>query len=592
MRTPNVWKLLALVLLATSLNGCMLLGFDCKVDGSDAQKLAGGAPCYFFGGGLCCGDDDEDGFLDCGSLISAFVFPCAVLHDGCACGEPDGPFLRQSLLPPSFATYPQPSFSFSLGLGFTGMSTTHRLTFDVDPGHLQTFQGAVTYSSGFGFNGFTALGPVDTQIGTYGFDFDKNDTVDFAIALRAASAGTAYADVNGDGHQGVVDPTIQHVANVPGPGAHTFNLLLPAGGDAAPKIPRGSFAVRIHALLFAGILTNPASDGSYNVSGTFTSVDPDTGGASDGMNQMPLQVTVSPVAVGIAPSPLDVLDHFLCYKTKPSKGSICGPSASMNRGGVCLSDADCGNVAGACVKNKLPKGTQVGLADASTSFASRTVDVKKATRLCTPADKNAEGRHDVVTHLRGYQIKDAKGAPARVPQTSLAVLNQLGTIVVDATKPDTLYTPAAKSLGAPAAPLGANMVDRYQCYKAKLRAKRCAADPARTCKKPADCGIDGPCLGKFPKGLQVSVADQFTSPAKRFDVKKPTRLCLPALQNGSPITSPDGHLMCYQVKPAAGEPKHAKRVGTIHTTDDVARDRVDTNAEDELCVPSIVIPPA
>jgi hypothetical protein len=172
------------------------------------------------------------------------------------------------------------------------------------------------------------------------------------------------------------------------------------------------------------------------------------------------------------------------------------------------------------------------------------------------------------------------------------VLNQLGTIVVDVTKPDTLYVPAAKSLGAPAAPLGASIVDHSQCYKAKLRAKRCAANATRACKTASDCGADGPCLGKFPKGVQVTIADQFTSPPKRFDVKKPTRLCSPALQNGSPVASPDGHLMCYQVKGAAGETKHAKRVGTIHTTDDITRDRVDTNAEDELCVPSIVLPPA
>jgi hypothetical protein len=131
-----------------------------------------------------------------------------------------------------------------------------------------------------------------------------------------------------------------------------------------------------------------------------------------------------------------------------------------------------------------------------------------------------------------------------------------------------------------------NTVDRYQCYKAKALTKRCAGDPSRACKTSAACGGDGPCLGKFPKGLQVTLLDQFT-PGKRFDVTKPTRFCAPALANGDPIQSENGYLMCYKVKPAAGEPKHAAIGGSIHTTTQLGRDRLDTVAADELCVPSL-----
>ncbi|MEO6025831.1 MAG: hypothetical protein ABIR79_03070, partial [Candidatus Binatia bacterium] len=135
-------------------------------------------------------------------------------------------------------------------------------------------------------------------------------------------------------------------------------------------------------------------------------------------------------------------------------------------------------------------------------------------------------------------------------------------------------------------PLGANTVDRYQCSKPKLVTKRCAGDLTVACKTSATCGAAGPCLGKFPKGRQVMLADQFTS-NRRFDVVKPTRFCSPALANGDPVQSPDGHLMCFKVKAAAGEPKHTVVVGTVHTTTQLARERLDTVGEDELCVPSL-----
>jgi hypothetical protein len=46
-------------------------------------------------------------------------------------------------------------------------------------------------------------------------------------------------------------------------------------------------------------------------------------------------------------------------------------------------------------------------------------------------------------------------------------------------------------------------------------------------------------------------------------------------------------LLCYKVTPAAGEPKHAPIVGTIHTTSRFGRERLDTVAEDEVCIPSL-----
>jgi hypothetical protein len=44
--------------------------------------------------------------------------------------------------------------------------------------------------------------------------------------------------------------------------------------------------------------------------------------------------------------------------------------------------------------------------------------------------------------------------------------------------------------------------------------------------------------------------------------------------------------MCYQVKAAAGQPKHAKVVAQIHTLNQFGPGQLDTIKESELCVPA------
>ncbi len=579
-------RLVSALLLVTTLGsaGCGLFGLGCDSDEADFASIFGA--CFLFSGD-CCPAKDGKGFIQCGEFFEAFFFPCgqAAHNEGCFCFDlvdGESPQRRTSRA----VTYDPPPVTYGVALPFTGMHTAHHLKFDAVLESLQTFSGTVSYSPGFGFNGFTALGPAGTTIGSYGFDFDGNDVVDVTLPLRALGPDTAYVDIDLDGQATAVDPTVQHLAGVPVPGAHSFVLSLPAGGDMAPKLSRTFRAFRVHVFLTAGILDNPPDPGAYSVTGSFTSIDPDTGDADDGTGPSPEIANVPAVGITIDPSPLDQLDHYLCYKTKPSKGNVCTAAATANSGALCTSDADCGGGGGTCAKNKFPKGVQVGLADRYTALQARTADVAKPLRLCTPADANGAGRHDSVTHLRGYQIKDAKGAPARVSSAPLRIVNELGTVAVQIKSPDTLYEPAAKALGAVAPPLGPNLVDRYQCYKAKLLTKRCSGDPSRACKTDQACGFDGPCLGKFPKGLQVTLADQFT-PGKRFDVGKPTRLCTPALSNGDPLRTPDGQLLCYKVKPAAGEPKHVPVVGTIHTTTRLGHERLDTAGESELCVPSL-----
>lgn len=579
-------RLLLAVTLAFTAPGCSVFGVGC---GSVSEfTFYFPEDCSQFAGD-CCKLKDGAGYILCGSLDQAFQYPCGGIHDHARCGcvpKPAGA-LEAEQQSRALATFGLPPFSYAPDLPYAGLTSAHRLVFTTTIGDLQTFSGAGTYSPGFVFHGFTALGPAGTRIGLYQFDWGANGDVNVALPLRALDGDTAYVDINLDGQATVVDPTIQHVPNVPSPGAHTFQLSLPAGGDMAPLLARVFRVARIEAVLNAGILTNPALPGSYTIGGTFTSIDPDTGDATDGTGQSPMSLNVPPSQIAITPSPLELLDHFLCYKTKPSKGLLCNATATLNAGGACATDADCGGVTGTCAKNKWPKGVQLGLADEHGALTPRTADVTKPARLCTPAEANDQPRNDTTTHLRGYQIKEAKGSPARVLSAPLPVLNALGQFAVQVKGPDSLLEPAAKTLGAPAPALGANVVDRYQCYKPKVLAKRCAGDPTVACKTDAACGADGPCLGKFPKGVEITLTDQFAA-GKRFSVVKPTRFCSPALANGDPIQSQDGHLMCFKVKPAAGFSKHAPIVGTIHTTTGLARERLDTVVEDEVCVPSLV----
>jgi cysteine-rich repeat protein len=224
------------------------------------------------------------------------------------------------------------------------------------------------------------------------------------------------------------------------------------------------------------------------------------------------------------------IDHFLCYKAKTTHGT---PKFTPQLG-VSLDD----------------------------QFESLTVDVKKSKDICAPADKNGEGIADPAIHLTAYQFKAVSGSPKHVPQTSLTVTNQLGSIVLDTVKPVMLLVPTAKDLNIdppPPNPLS-HEVDHYKCYKAKVH----SGTP------------------KFVK-VTVTVADQFTA-IKNFEVKKPALLCTPVDKNGEGVKHALVHQLCYKVKPAA--PKHVPQLG-LHLADQFGLERLDTKKEDLLCVPSL-----
>jgi hypothetical protein len=211
---------------------------------------------------------------------------------------------------------------------------------------------------------------------------------------------------------------------------------------------------------------------------------------------------------------------------------------------------------------KKHKSLEVFLRD---QFEEGHFRVNQPVALHNPADKNGEGIGDPETHLVGYKITSAGGAPKHKVRNNVKVENQFGELIVDTIRADGLLVPSAKDLERPVeAPH--SRLDHYKCY----RVKKSKGTP------------------KFPK-TRVTLEDQFT-PKQVFEVLRPTRLCNPVEKriNGeikAEIKDPDNHLMCYALFKARGGTGH-ERVKDIHVNNQFGPLRLDTVHEEELCVPS------
>jgi hypothetical protein len=231
------------------------------------------------------------------------------------------------------------------------------------------------------------------------------------------------------------------------------------------------------------------------------------------------------VCVG-TPLPTGCADHFLCYQAKSARFTPVS--------GVHLVD----------------------------DFEDVTADVVKPKTLCPPANKNGEGIFDDTIHLESYLIRQS---PRHVRRGHVEVDDQFGQLFVDTVKADLLLVPTAASTAESPSPPDpqSHDVDHYKCYRIKV-----------TSGTP-----------RFQKGVQALVADEFTSPAKRFDVKKPRHLCNPVDKNGEGLNHPDVRLLCYQVKPAKGEPRAQGH--TLFVNNQFGPGAMYTIRERELCVPSV-----
>jgi hypothetical protein len=268
-----------------------------------------------------------------------------------------------------------------------------------------------------------------------------------------------------------------------------------------------------------------------------------------------------------------LLDDFLFYKVKTTKGT--------------------------------PKLAPFGPLTLGDELGTAGYDVKALSALGLPADKNAGGVFDGVTHLARYTLKRRKDPPKFQKVPDVPITNLCGNLVLTVQKPESLLVPVRKDLTTPPPPPDpqTSEVDHFLCYKAKLQKKR----------------TDGTPVAVLPKRVQVDAIDQFQS--RRYDVKKVTRFCVPVGKSGQPLVlktgapvpitpaavrHPASHLVCYQVKPAKKtipqtgcgpidpkakgtpivppQPKHQKRNGML-MNGQLGPATLDTAKELELCVP-------
>ena len=153
---------------------------------------------------------------------------------------------------------------------------------------LATYQAVITVPPEFTFLGFDALGS-GAVIGAWEFDFfgDGDFTgADFTIDHRSIDANSAYSDSDASGaFSAGVDPTATHTLGTGG--EHIITMILPNGG-IVPPLMCSYFSFDARYTLLDGIVELPATPGEYLIQIMATSVDLDTGNATDNMPPNPL----------------------------------------------------------------------------------------------------------------------------------------------------------------------------------------------------------------------------------------------------------------------------------------------------------------
>ena len=232
-----------------------------------------------------------------------------------------------------------------------------------------------------------------------------------------------------------------------------------------------------------------------------------------------------PVCLDGSTDPADCKDSFVCYKVKASKGSTPFMPGDFWHP---LIERD-----GLNIRHPLAK----------------TAD------LCGPAHESSSTVLDPAMH---YEIHKSK-----INAFSGNISDQFGTWSVGGST-SSIMVPTYTMLDADASQPPAGSSDTYECVKAEFGQK-------------------------FPKGIQVTVTDEFET-ARVYDVKKPKALCHPTYEPGGRFVNPQLLIMCYQIKLAKGQPKHVPVVGRIHAATLFGDEQLDTSKQDLYCVPAKPVP--
>jgi glucose/arabinose dehydrogenase len=197
---------------------------------------------------------------------------------------------------------------------------------------------------------------------------------------------------------------------------------------------------------------------------------------------------------------------------------------------------------------------------------SLIADATKSTTLCSPASRDGAPVVEPDSHLQGYAIALTRDSDRPTRIEGLVVENEFGVQTFDLTRPNRLLTLTGVRAGDLADFPFSDVVNDHLCRQAKVSAGTPRFAPVRG----------------------IPLVDGFQQP-RLYDVLAPTRVC-PPVDGLNGILVPETYLTCYKVSPARGQARHAS-VHDINTSNTFFLDEiVDTVAEEELCVETIVRP--
>ena len=243
-----------------------------------------------------------------------------------------------------------------------------------------------------------------------------------------------------------------------------------------------------------------------------------------------LLASVSP---SVAQAPPNV-DHYLCYKTRLAPGA--------------------------------PTFTPVSRTLLDQFPPVKTYDLRRVVTLCNPVEKNGVAMLHPTVHQVGYRIRPPKGAPTAVTPSTHMTVDQFATRTLLMMRPDTLFVPSNKALGAGGAPpyAGGTTVDHYKCYRARAQST-------------------------FTPPVSPIVTDQFLTGGQMVRVRRPSRVCTPVDKNGEDPTAPGhaGHLVCYRVKLPM---EVSFPITTVSTNNQIRPEVLEVLKPTELCLPALKDP--
>jgi len=191
----------------------------------------------------------------------------------------------------------------------------------------------------------------------------------------------------------------------------------------------------------------------------------------------------------------------------------------------------------------------------------RATSVGDSRAICLPAAMGGIAVENANVSLQLYNARDESGLDT--PTAKRVLYTALGPIYIDRGTPNGLLVPAAMDPDGPtAAPSDAShRLDRYKCYRASASTK----------------------VSKyFPREVKLTTSDDFEQ--RVYDLRKPSRLCMPAGFDGGSVREPRGGFLCYGVKLSSGQLRHTARTG-IHTADELGSLQQDTRRATEVCIP-------